>query len=112
DISSPPCLPRLLPAGAVAGRGLHPLDKRRLVTAHVVSGPSAQRVKVSELRRKLSFIGGSVQSAISTTADVRTVQALLLHIKIACGRPAIDRVPPAKVKVNRSVGKHGAWLNR
>jgi hypothetical protein len=27
----------LLPAGAVAGRGLHPLDKRRLVTAHVGS---------------------------------------------------------------------------
>src|SRR5262249_27331009 len=40
DISSPPCLPRLLPAGAVAGRGLHPLDKRRLVTAHVDSGHS------------------------------------------------------------------------
>src|SRR5262249_26539535 len=40
DISSPPCLPRLLPAGAVAGRGLHRLDKRRLVTAHVVSGRS------------------------------------------------------------------------
>src|SRR5438045_3426769 len=40
DISSPPCLPRLLPAGAVAGRGLHPLEKRRLVTAHVGSGPS------------------------------------------------------------------------
>src|SRR6202011_5983778 len=39
DISSPPCLPRLLPAGAVAGRGLHPLEKRRLVTAHVDSGP-------------------------------------------------------------------------
>src|SRR6202030_1162562 len=37
DISSPPCLPRLLPAGAVAGRGLHPLEKRRLVTAHVES---------------------------------------------------------------------------
>src|SRR6516164_10813059 len=37
DISSPSCLPRLLPAGAVAGRGLHPLDKRRLVTAHVGS---------------------------------------------------------------------------
>ena len=27
DISSPPCLPRLLPAGAAAGRGLHPLWK-------------------------------------------------------------------------------------
>src|SRR5215469_10575683 len=25
DISSPPCLPRLLPAGAIAGWGLHPL---------------------------------------------------------------------------------------
>jgi hypothetical protein len=30
----------LLPAGAVAGRGLHPLDKRRLVTAHVDFGRS------------------------------------------------------------------------
>src|SRR5215468_8827978 len=40
DISSPPCLPRLLPAGAVAGRGLHPLDKRRLVTAHAASSHS------------------------------------------------------------------------
>src|ERR1700675_2406501 len=38
DISSPPCLPRLLPAGAVAGRGLHPLEKRRLVTAHAEAG--------------------------------------------------------------------------
>ena len=35
DISSPPCLLRLLPAGAVAGWALHPLEKRRLVTAHV-----------------------------------------------------------------------------
>ena len=41
DTSSPPCLLRSLPAGAVAGWGLHPLEKRRLVTAHVVSGPSA-----------------------------------------------------------------------
>src|SRR6516165_10886980 len=40
DISSPPCLLRLLPAGAVAGWALHPLEKRRLVTAHVESGLS------------------------------------------------------------------------
>src|SRR5262249_16299444 len=40
DISSPPCLPRLLPAGAVAGGALHPLEKGRLVTAPVESGPS------------------------------------------------------------------------
>src|SRR4051794_4753328 len=39
DISSPPCLPRLLPAGAIAGWALHPLEKRRLVTAHVEIGP-------------------------------------------------------------------------
>jgi hypothetical protein len=48
DTSSPPCLPRLLPAGAIAGWVLHPLEKRRLVTAHVesrhshgISGPGA-----------------------------------------------------------------------
>ena len=39
DTLSPPCLLRSLPAGAVAGRGLHPLETRRLVTAHVDSGP-------------------------------------------------------------------------
>src|SRR5438046_9161309 len=38
DTSSPPCLLRSLPAGAVAGWGLHPLEKRRLVAAHVDSG--------------------------------------------------------------------------
>ncbi len=38
DISSPPCLLRLLPAGAVAGwHGTH-LGKRRLFTAHTQSG--------------------------------------------------------------------------
>jgi hypothetical protein len=37
----PPCLLRSLPAGAVAGQGLHPLETRRLVTAHVETGPSA-----------------------------------------------------------------------
>src|SRR6516165_5986379 len=48
DISSPPCLLRLLPAGAVAGRDLHPLEKRRLVTAHVDSGPSPGRTATDE----------------------------------------------------------------
>src|SRR5712691_1379763 len=42
DTSSPPCLLRSLPAGAVAGWGLHPLEKRRLVTAHVEIGPGAR----------------------------------------------------------------------
>src|SRR5271170_5832595 len=44
DISSPPCLPRLLPAGAIAGWALHPLEKRRLVTAHVVLGHCGARL--------------------------------------------------------------------
>src|SRR5438270_11837609 len=38
DISSPPCLLRLLPAGANRRVGLAPTGKRRLVTAHTHSG--------------------------------------------------------------------------
>ena len=34
DISSPPCLPQLLPAGTVSRAGLAPAGKRRLFTAH------------------------------------------------------------------------------
>src|SRR6476659_2214237 len=37
DISSPPCLLRLLPAGANRRVGLAPTGKRRLVTAHTQS---------------------------------------------------------------------------
>ena len=37
-VSLPPQLLRLLPAGAVAGWGFHPLEKRRLFTAHLGSG--------------------------------------------------------------------------
>jgi len=40
DISSPPCLLRLLPAGANRRVGLAPTGKRRLVTAHTHCGPS------------------------------------------------------------------------
>ena len=40
DISSAPCLPRLLPAGANRRVGLAPTGKRRLITAHVESGYS------------------------------------------------------------------------
>src|SRR3954462_9712620 len=41
DISSPPCLLRLLPAGANRRVGLAPTGKRRLVTAHTRSSHSA-----------------------------------------------------------------------
>ena len=55
DISSPPCLPRLLPAGAVAGWALHPLEKRRLVTAHVDCGPPPGPARATSLRRFRTF---------------------------------------------------------
>lgn len=50
DISSPPCLPRLLPAGAIRRVGLAPTRKRRLCTAHPIPGrsePLRQILKVA-----------------------------------------------------------------
>src|SRR6266436_1338139 len=44
DISSPPCLLRLLPAGANRRVGLAPTGKRRLVTAHPHVGRSVKSV--------------------------------------------------------------------
>jgi len=56
DISSPPCQRRLLPAGTIVGWALHPLEKRRLVTAHVESGHysrvAATRLAVSRAKMK------------------------------------------------------------
>src|SRR5215470_7153108 len=49
DISSPPCLLRLLPAGANRRVGLAPTGKRRLVTAHVESG---HEVRFGRRRRR------------------------------------------------------------
>src|SRR5215470_4693779 len=43
DISSPPCLLRLLPAGANRRVGLAPTGKRRLATAHPHSRPPARQ---------------------------------------------------------------------
>src|SRR6202521_3264895 len=57
DTSSPPCLLRLLPAGAVAGWGLHPLEKRRLVTAHVGSGRCRSVSSLTRSRRKRLYAG-------------------------------------------------------
>src|SRR5215510_7646637 len=55
DISSPPCLPRLLPAGAVAGWGFHPLEKRRLVTAHIGSCHSLPVIACRRCARRRSW---------------------------------------------------------
>src|SRR6185295_10686262 len=42
DLSSPPCLLRLLPAGANRRVGLAPTGKRRLFTAHAESSHSGE----------------------------------------------------------------------
>ena len=72
DISSPPCLLRLLPAGAIAGRGLHPLEKRRLVTAHVDSGHSGKtrqqpgRAHVSRSSESVYFSKADMNISVSS----------------------------------------------
>src|ERR1700681_1352648 len=57
DISSPPCLLRLLPAGAVAGWGLHPLESaalsRRTPAAVVILREQSSRPRSSLVRRPL-----------------------------------------------------------
>jgi hypothetical protein len=64
DTSSPPCLLRSLPAGAVAGWGLHPLEKRRLVTAHVVSGHSPRWAATLNLENPRGNCGASPSSRL------------------------------------------------
>src|SRR5882757_2437513 len=59
DISSPPCLLRLLPAGANRRVGLAPTGKRRLVTAHTQTRPSRRRQWVIGSARKRPFAPGS-----------------------------------------------------
>src|SRR5258708_4174187 len=51
DISSPPCLLRLLPAGAVAGWGLHPLESAAL-SRHT---PKAENLCILEIQTDFSF---------------------------------------------------------
>src|SRR6476660_5676228 len=50
DISSPPCLLRLLPAGANRRVGLAPTGKRRLVTAHTLNGRYSERLVLPHWR--------------------------------------------------------------
>src|SRR6202040_1149854 len=83
DISSPPCLLRLLPAGANRRVGLAPTGKRRLVTAPALSGPSWPDRQPTDVDQ-----GAAIRHA---SAHVATADG---------GRPepacyAVDRFPPA-----------------
>ena len=67
DISSPPCLLRLLPAGANRRVGLAPTGKRRLVTAHPHSGHSSTP-SGSPHSGRVGMWRGGVRSTMSVAA--------------------------------------------
>ena len=74
DISSPPCLLRLLPAGANRRVGLAPTGKRRLVTAHPHRGRRVELLRhryegrsprIEDLRRRSRARAAARSSACS-----------------------------------------------
>ena len=62
DISSPPCLPRLLPAGAFGRVGLAPTGKRRLFTAHADNGRWPNGRKGAESAPTRVQFAGAIES--------------------------------------------------
>src|SRR6185437_15062715 len=72
DISSPPCLLRLLPAGAVAGWGLHPLESAAL-SRRTPEADLTERARVTAMIRHREVFGGR---ASRPTRD-RTMAAFL-----------------------------------
>jgi hypothetical protein len=88
-VGLPPCLPRLLPAGAIAGWALHPLEKRRLVTAHVVFGPSPDP---SCDRNRPGYTFTKKGSGCRTIRIHLTVQPVLSYEEAAHGGLMIKRL--------------------
>src|SRR5271166_4410375 len=77
DISSPPCLLRLLPAGAVAGWGLHPLESaalsRRTRKADVRRSCSRRALASAGARGRSRLAGiGSISAAAGCTRPIAT----------------------------------------
>src|SRR5690348_8598531 len=60
DISSPPCLLRLLPAGANRRVGLAPTGKRRLITAHTHSGHRNDAPLLHDSGRRPGAVGHTI----------------------------------------------------
>src|SRR6202045_4624463 len=94
DISSPPCLLRLLPAGAVAGWDLHPLE----------SAAFSRRTPNSDIQRSQSLKRQAVQFASEIL-----VYGIAKHLIIGCGigkqchrRMKFEIVWVAKNLVNRT----------
>jgi hypothetical protein len=79
DISSPPCLPRLLPAGANRRVGLAPTGKRRLVTAHVDSRRWPARPGPTRSRRKRPYRSARVEAIKSTDRQRPSTPGPIVH---------------------------------
>ena len=84
DTSSPPCLLRLLPAGANSrGRGLHPLEKRRLVTAHAEARPSPNESFRSRARNGVQSSGVQINRRNRSRIPTRSILRWLVERKSA-----------------------------
>src|SRR5467141_1009067 len=80
DISSPPCLLRLLPAGANRRVGLAPTGKRRLVTAHPHPRSfSSNNSKASARRSPQSFVSRGSSEASATAASWQPMRGSRQH---------------------------------
>jgi hypothetical protein len=73
DISSPPCLLRLLPAGANRRVGLAPTGKRRLVTAHPLSGHCPAVPQPTQLGGELTILVDDALSADSGPLSIDSI---------------------------------------
>src|ERR1700739_3320194 len=81
DISSPPCLLRLLPAGANRRVGLAPTGKRRLVTAHTQSSRSLPATATGNNLPTRDF----EPTSVSREVNFRRQQTYCEHYRIPAG---------------------------
>ncbi|SDR29885.1 hypothetical protein SAMN05519103_01825 [Rhizobiales bacterium GAS113] len=108
SFSSPPCLLRLLPAGAVAGWVLHPLEKAPPFTAHVVSGPSG----LARCAKNPTFVRPDRPLCMRTTASTSTARTIArcyvlntsFNARLGLGVAARSATPKRKMKVGSQPG--------
>ena len=114
DISSPPCLLRLLPAGAVAGWGLHPLESaafsRRTSKAPIRPPPAMAAIR-SQAQGSLSEVRSTWPKPKHATLRIR---ASYLVRRTRCMAPVRElrwRLVPAvrayPVEDHRALGGRG-----
>ena len=107
DISSPPCLPRLLPAGAIAGWALHPLESAAL---------SRRTWKPDIAKSKIQSCSERGLSRTAPYANFQTVgipaQVKRCRNRRSDGSPSVriqsdDSGVSTEAKAGRGVDRHG-----